>query len=253
LPGVLSFRHAAENEDAHVEVSDEPGVGTGLAARCPRSVELSAAIEHQRHVIGDHRVPLAASDESLWLAGASGDQRAFSELYERHARTIYNYLFRRLADWSEAEDLTAVVFLEAFRRRRDVVIVEGKVLPWLYGIATNVLRNRRRALWRHRRLVAQLESEPARATAPDAAARAEAAARMRSVLARIALLPRPQQDVIALCLWSDLSYEEAAVALGVPIGTVRSRLARARAALTELDGAPRHVEVEMELQRMTER
>ena len=75
---------------------------------------------------------------------------AFSELYERHARTIYNYLFRRLADWSEAEDLTAVVFLEAFRRRSEVVVVEGKLLPWLYGIATNVLRNRRRTLWRHR-------------------------------------------------------------------------------------------------------
>ncbi len=105
-------------------------------------------------------MPLVASDESLWQASASGDQRAFSELYERHARTIYNYLFRRLADWSEAEDLTAVVFLEAFRRRNEVVVVEGKLLPWLYGIATNVLRNRRRALWRHRHLVAQLACEP---------------------------------------------------------------------------------------------
>ena len=95
-------------------------------------------------------MPLSASDESLLQASASGDQRAFSELYDRHARTIYNYLFRRLANWSEAEDLTAVVFLEAFRRRSEVVVVEGKLLPWLYGIATNVLRNRRRARWRGR-------------------------------------------------------------------------------------------------------
>ena len=65
---------------------------------------------------------MTASDESLFRASASGDSAAFSELYERHARTIYNYLFRRLADWSEAEDLTAVVFLEAFRRRNDVVV-----------------------------------------------------------------------------------------------------------------------------------
>jgi len=96
----------------------------------------------------------------LWRADADwccSNGRAFSELYERHSQTIYNYLFRRLADWSEAEDLTAIVFLEAFRRRREVVIVEGKVLPWLYGVATNVLRNRRRALWRQRRLLAQLE------------------------------------------------------------------------------------------------
>ena len=63
-------------------------------------------------------MPLGASDETLLQASANGDDRAFSELYERHAQAIYNYLFRRLADWSEAEDLTAVVFLEAFRRRR---------------------------------------------------------------------------------------------------------------------------------------
>ncbi|MGH3137196.1 MAG: RNA polymerase sigma factor [Gaiellaceae bacterium] len=198
---------------------------------------------------GDRRLPLAASDESLLQASANGDQQAFSELYERHARTIYNYLFRRLADWSEAEDLTAVVFLEAFRRRKEVVVVEGKLLPWLYGIATNVLRNRRRALWRHRHLVAQLTGQPGAEVAPDVAARAEAAAQMRSVMKRIAMLPRLQQDVIALCVWCDLSYEEAAVALGVPIGTVRSRLSRARDALAELEDASRHKEVEMELRR----
>ena len=187
---------------------------------------------------------MQASDDTLFRASAAGNQAAFGELYERHARAIYNYLFRRLADWSEAEDLTAVVFLEAFRRRNDVVVVEGKLLPWLYGIATNVLRNRRRSLWRHRDLVARLSTEPAR-TAPDAAARAEAAEQMRSVMTRVARLPRKQQDVVALCVWSQLSYGEAAAALGVPVGTVRSRLARARAAVVELGDAPRHVDVEM--------
>jgi DNA-directed RNA polymerase specialized sigma24 family protein len=125
--------------------------------------------------------PLDSSDESLLQASANGDERAFSELYERHARTIYNYLFRRLADWSEAEDLTAIVFLEAFRRRSEVVVVEGKLLPWLYGIATNVLRNRRRAMWRNRRLVAQLARRPSTDVSPDVAARSEAAEQMRAV------------------------------------------------------------------------
>jgi RNA polymerase sigma-70 factor (ECF subfamily) len=130
------------------------------------------------------------------------------------------------------------------------------LLPWLYGIATNVLRNRRRALWRHRHLVEQLARQPGTDATPDVPARSEAAEQMRSVLGRIAKLPRQQQDVVALCVWSGLSYEEAAAALGVPVGTVRSRLSRARASmdspLTELDSAPRHKQVEMEPERITE-
>jgi RNA polymerase sigma factor (sigma-70 family) len=220
-------------------------------------MELCGAVEHQRYVTSEIRMARGASDESLLQASANGDQRVFSELYERHARAIYNYLFRRLADWSEAEDLTAVVFLEAFRRRSEVVVVEGKLLPWLYGIATNVLRNRRRALWRNRHLVARLARQPDTVVTPDVAARSEAAQQMRSVLKRIARLPRQQQDVIALCVWSGLSYDEAAAALGVPVGTVRSRLSRARdsldAALAELDGGVRHKRVEMEPERIAER
>src|SRR5262245_18369840 len=157
-------------------------------------MELLGTVGHQARVTVEPK----ADDDALWEASSLGDGRAFSEIYERHARAIYNYLFRRLADWSDAEDLTAVVFLEAFRRRKDAVVDEGKLLPWLYGIATNVLRNRRRAQFRHRRLLAQLEGRP-RLDEPDAAARAEAASQMRSVLTRVAALPRRQQDVVALC------------------------------------------------------
>ena len=69
---------------------------------------------------------------------------------------------------------------------------------------------------------------------------------MTEVLKRLAKLPRSQQDVVALCIWSGLSYEEAALALAIPVGTVRSRLARARATLTEPQGRSRHKEVGME-------
>ncbi|HEY7344277.1 MAG TPA: RNA polymerase sigma factor [Gaiella sp.] len=189
----------------------------------------------------------------LLRASAEGNAGAFAELYARHAGTIYNYLFRRMADWSEAEDLTAVVFLEAFRRRSEVVVVEGKLLPWLYGIATNVLRNRRRALWRHRSLVAELGGARGGDVGPDVAERAEAAAQMRAVLEEVAGLPRPQQDVVALCIWSGLTYEEAAAALGVAVGTIRSRLSRARAALAEPDGASGHRRVEMGLEKVGEK
>lgn len=181
------------------------------------------------------------TDSDLWAAARKGDPEAYGTLYERHVHAIYNYLFRRLADWSEAEDLTAIVFLEAFRRRNQVTLTDGKVLPWLYGVATNVLRNRRRSQWYHRETLRRLaQHHVGPSVNRDAAERLEAEEEMRALLRRLRALPRKQQDVVALCLWSGLTYEEAAEALGVPVGTVRSRLSRARAALGELPGTARH-------------
>ena len=85
------------------------------------------------------------TDGELWRLAADGEPDAFGVLFERHAGTVYNYLFRRTGDWAVAEDLTSLVFLEAWRRRRDVRLEHESALPWLYGVATNVLRNRRRA------------------------------------------------------------------------------------------------------------
>src|SRR5437762_4966461 len=88
------------------------------------------------------------------------DAAAFGDLFERHANAIYNYCFRRVGNWATAEDLLSVVFLEAWRRR-DKQLPPDKVLPWLYGIATNVVRNQRRS---ERRYAAALRRVPARTT-----------------------------------------------------------------------------------------
>jgi RNA polymerase sigma factor (sigma-70 family) len=181
------------------------------------------------------------TDGLLWARAGAGDREAFGRLYERHARAIYNYLFRRLADWSEAEDMTAVVFLEAWRRR-EVVVEEGMVRAWLFGIATNVARNRSRARRRHREALKRLPRPGQDSFADDLAARLDAQVQMQRVLAAVAALPEEQRDVVALCLWCELSYDEAAHALHVPVGTVRSRLSRARRALRELIAAPGHEE-----------
>jgi RNA polymerase sigma factor (sigma-70 family) len=164
-----------------------------------------------------------------------GDAGAFAQAFELHAKAIYNYCFRRVGDWASAEDLLSIVFLEAWRRR-DTDIPQDKVLPWLYGIATNVVRNRRRA---ERRYAAALQRVPRPRPEEDfaaaAGARLDDERRMRQALSLLAKLPRREQDVFVLCAWSDLSYEEAAFALGVPEGTIRSRLSRARQRLRELD------------------
>lgn len=182
-------------------------------------------------------------DESvLWSRSRSGDADAFGLLFERHAQTIYNYCFRRIGDWAAAEDLLSIVFLEAWRRR-DKELPPNKVLPWLYGIATNVLRNRRRS---ERRFAAALsripEPQPEPLYSDIVDERLDDERQMRTVLALIAQLPRREQDVFALCSMSQLTYEDTALALGVPVGTVRSRLSRAREHLRELNAGFGHEE-----------
>lgn len=174
------------------------------------------------------------TDAVLWERAAAGDAAAFGTLFERHARTVYNYCFRRTADWSLAEELTAVVFLEAWRRRSQVRLERDDALPWLLGVATNVIRNSRRSQRRHRVALERLPRERAADFAGDVDERLDDERQMRAALRAVAELPRADQDVLALCVWEDLTYEEAALALGVPVGTVRSRLSRARARLREL-------------------
>ena len=174
----------------------------------------------------------AVTDRALWRRAAGGEAEAFGEIYERHANVIHNFCFRRTADWALAEDLTATVFLEAWRKRRRVVFDdEDAVRPWLFGVANNVIRNEAR---RHRRFARALAGLAAPRPAPDSSERAADAVEMRRILAAVRELPRREQDVLALCVFADLSYADAALALGVPDGTVRSRLARARNRLGEL-------------------
>lgn len=190
---------------------------------------------------------MRVSDLTLWQRARGGDAAAFGELFERHARAIYNYCFRRTADWSVAEELTSIVFLEAWRRRNKE-LAEDKGLPWLYGIATHVVRNRRRSARRYAGALARLPApRPEPGFADDIDQRLDDQAQMARVLAAAKSLPQRQQDVLALCVWSGLTYEEAAVALGVPVGTVKSALSRARERLREHAVRSGHKQDELEL------
>ena len=179
------------------------------------------------------------SDRVLWARTRAGDGTAFGILFERHAGRIYNYCFRRTADWGLAEDLTSATFLTAWKSRGRGPLRAESALPLLYGIATNVLRNQRRSLRRSREAFGRLPPSVAEEPdfAEDVVTRLDDEAAMRRLLSLFFRLPRSQQDVVALCDWSGLPYEDAAFALGIPIGTVRSRLARGRRKLRELAAA----------------
>src|SRR5439155_25870455 len=161
----------------------------------------------------------------------AGDAQAFGGIFDLHARAIYNFCFRRTANWAEAEDAMSEVFLVAWKRRAQVVFTTDgeRVLPWLLGVAVNVLRNRQRA---RRRAMAALARVDPRPTEPDFTddvdGRLSDEREMREVVSVFERLGRQEQDVLALCVWGGRGYEDASVALAVPIATVRSRLPPAR-------------------------
>ncbi|MBT2212090.1 RNA polymerase sigma factor [Actinomadura sp. NEAU-AAG7] len=178
------------------------------------------------------------TDAALWSAAADGDADAFGALFERHSDAVYNHCFRRTADWGVAEDLTSLVFLQAWRRRRAVAMTGESVLPWLLAVANNLLRNADRMSRRQRRLMARLRPAAAPTAEPgieeDLAARLDDERTMRRIRDGFERLPAAEREVLSLVAWAGLSYADVAVVLEVPVGTVKSRLARARSRLRQM-------------------
>ncbi|MFE2374899.1 RNA polymerase sigma factor [Streptomyces sp. NPDC059398] len=165
----------------------------------------------------------------------AGDRQAFAELYEEHARPVYNHALRLTGNWSTAEEVMSETFLAAWSHRERLEPEGGSLRPWLLGIATHKAYNANRGL---RRRLAFLASRPAPPPVPDfaeeAAGRLDDSRRLAAVHAALSGLRRQEREVLALCVWAGLDYAQAAEALGVPVGTVRSRLSRARVRLGRL-------------------
>jgi RNA polymerase sigma-70 factor (ECF subfamily) len=154
---------------------------------------------------------------------------AFVPVVQRHEAAVHAFLARR-AGRQAADDLLGEVWVRAFAARGGYHPGHADARPWLYGIARNVLR----AHWRTR-------PHPGRVAVPESADpwddvvdRLDSAAQVRALVSALRALPPAERDVLLLVAWEQLTPAEAAVTLGVPPGTVRSRLHRARAALRPL-------------------
>ena len=167
------------------------------------------------------------------IAESFGAPAAFGEVFDRHATTVYRYLVRRVGP-HDADDLTSEVFRIAFERRDSFDLGRADARPWLYGIATNLVARRGRSAMRRDRAVARLGAEGTEDVAERATDSVFAAAALSDVRDAIDALPDAERDALLLAAWEGLSYEDIAAALSVPVGTVRSRLNRARGRLREL-------------------
>ncbi|MES9588419.1 MULTISPECIES: sigma-70 family RNA polymerase sigma factor [unclassified Streptomyces] len=165
---------------------------------------------------------------------------AFAVLFDRYADDIHRYAARRLGA-DVADDLMAETFVIAFQRRRRYDLSRAQARPWLYGIVTNLVGEHRRSEARHLRALARVAvgvpdeggGEP---MAERVADRVTAESARGALAGCIAKLPPRYRDVLLVIAWGDLDYVEAAEALGVPVGTVRSRLHRARRRLRDALG-----------------
>ncbi|MGY3684696.1 RNA polymerase sigma factor (sigma-70 family) [Streptomyces sp. TE33382] len=157
----------------------------------------------------------------------AGEREAFAELYEQCARRVYRHALRLTGDWSTAEEVMSETFLAAWHGRERVVDGEGSLLPWLLGIATHKCENARRGLRRRLAFLArQPQPAPVADFAPETVGRLDDLRRLRAVRDVLQHLRRQEREVLSLCVWSGPDYQQTAEALGVPVGTVRSRLSR---------------------------
>jgi RNA polymerase sigma-70 factor (ECF subfamily) len=172
-------------------------------------------------------VPLDADDATV-IAASRAEPDRFASLFDRHAPHIHRYLARRVGRQA-ADDLVAETFLVAFGKRAGYDPRFRDARPWLYGIATNLVGQHRREEVRQFRLRQAAGPAPVQNDCAERTVVNLTAQSVRAQLAEaLAGLAESDRDVLLLIAWEQLSYDEVARSLGIPIGTVRSRLYRAR-------------------------
>ena len=160
---------------------------------------------------------------SHWIALRDGDPSGLARLFDRHEARLFRHAARLLTVREDAKDAVAIAFFELWRRRSAVRLVDGSPLPWLLNTVSNTARNLERSARRYRALLGRVphrDSDEAPPTVDES-----------GVLAALRKLPDKEQSVVVLTIMQGYRESETAAALGIPVGTVKSRLARAKSRL----------------------
>lgn len=183
------------------------------------------------------RVRSVSDEPTAWAAALRNDGDAFGAVFDQHRDRVYRHALRMTANVPDAEDVTAEAFLELWRRRKSVRVVDGSVLPWLLVTTTNVARNRARGLRRYRTLIAALpHGDDARSAEDVTLERIEVVRIATQVREALRSLAPSDVALITLTTLEHYSSAQTAVALGISEGAARTRLHRARTRMaTALD------------------
>jgi RNA polymerase sigma-70 factor (ECF subfamily) len=174
-----------------------------------------------------HVFPVPDSDATA-ITRSLREPECFATVFDRYYSRIHGYVARRLGQ-SVAEDVASETFLIAFAQRERYDVARPDARPWLYGIASNLIARHHRAEQRRYRALARAAvDEVSDGDTDRVAIRLDAQARRRPLAAALAGISKKDRDVLLLVAWADLTSEEAGQALGIPAGTARSRLHRAR-------------------------
>jgi RNA polymerase sigma factor (sigma-70 family) len=176
---------------------------------------------------------LTSTDGDVVLR-SMGEPEAFGELFDRHFDDVRAYFARRV-DVDTAADLAAEVFRIGFERRRSFDPQRSSSCrPWLFGIARNVLATEWERAGRRELLIGRLRPLVDSDAADDSVEAIDAARRWAVVARALAALDEATRELLLLVAWDRMTYEEVAEVVGIPLGTVRSRISRARADLSRL-------------------
>lgn len=182
--------------------------------------------------VSEYLEPRTPDDGELLFRMSRGDEPAYRLLHDRHQAPVFRMALVLMRTTWDAEEVAATAFFELWRKRDKVRLVDGSVLPWLLATTSFTAKNSLRSRRRYQRLLSRIPHDGHVPDHADEVARAMDMMKITSGL-RDALLQLNSRDasVIVLCMVHELPAAEAAAVLGIPIGTVKSRLSRVKAKL----------------------